>query len=79
MADLGERCAALPLEQAQNLGLLAAVARCGGLVALDAFPLGSFGISLAGLLVGRRDPFRRAVAVQALDRFPDARPLTCGQ
>src|SRR5207247_7604566 len=42
--NLGERRAALALEQAQDLSLLAAVARCGGLAAsFAAFPLGSFG------------------------------------
>src|SRR5436309_2441764 len=86
--DLGERCATLTLEQAQDRGLLAAVARCGGLVAsLGGFPLGSLGrgllrvlrllallcrcLGLGGPLRGLRGRFRRAAAVQALDRFPD--------
>src|SRR3989449_7282625 len=42
--DLGERCATLTLEQAQDRGLLAAIAGCGGLAAsFAAFPLGSLG------------------------------------
>jgi hypothetical protein len=47
--DLGERRAAFALEQAQDLGLLAAVAGCGGLTASFAgFPLGSLGRRLGG-------------------------------
>src|SRR2546422_7759599 len=42
--DLGERRAALPLEQAEDRGLLAAVAGCGGLVAtFGAFRFGCLG------------------------------------
>src|SRR5207245_8923947 len=87
--DLGERCATLTLEQAQDRGLLAAIAGCGGLAASFAtFPLGSLGrlglggglgllallcrcLGLVGPLRGRRGRFRRAAAVQALDRFPN--------
>jgi hypothetical protein len=85
--NLGERCAVLALEQAQDRGLLAAVARTrrlGGVFAgLGVFGLGSLGRlrlrRFLGALRGRRGRLRcvgrfpRASSIEALNRFLDPR------